>query len=257
MAENDPASNFKYNAALPAYLAYMSKQSGVKRFIYASSCSIYGYLESQLSSEDHAPNCHFPYGISKYLGERGSLQVQGDGFSVIALRKGTIGGHSPRMRFDLIVNTMTRAALTKGAITVDSPSLWRPILDVRSAVTAYLRAVEADPGLSGAFNIADDNYTVGAVADIVAETVRKAAGVPVDIVSSNAAPESHGRTRAALRNYKVDCSRARYTLGWVPKYTIEDTVVEIVSKWKGGEYGKDLYDRRFSNIETWKTLPQR
>lgn len=254
MAENDPASNFRYNAALPAYLAYISKQSGVKRFIYASSCSIYGYLESCLSAEDHAPNCHFPYGISKYLGERGSMQVQGDGFSVIALRKGTIGGHSPRMRFDLIVNTMTRSALTKGVVSVDSPSLWRPLLDVRSAVDAYLRSVEAEPGLSGVFNIADDNYTVGCVADIVADTVYKLTGSRVSVVQTEAGPESQGRTKAAMRNYKVDCGRAKNTLGWRPKYTVEDTVAEIVRHWEAGEYGKNLYDPRFSNIETWKTL---
>lgn len=254
MAESDPAANFRYNAALPAYLAYISKQCGVKRFVYASSCSIYGYLESCLSAEDHAPNCHFPYGISKYLGERGCMQLQGDGFSVIGLRKGTIGGHSPRMRFDLIVNTMTRAALAKGVVTVDNPALWRPLLDIRSAVSAYMRAVEADPSLSGVFNIADDNYTVGSVADIVAETVSKATGSHVGVVQAEKGPESQGRTKAALRNYKVDCGRAKNVLGWRPKYTVEDTVSEIVRRWEDSEYGQDLYDSKFSNIETWRSV---
>lgn len=254
MAENDPAANFRYNAALPAYLAYISKQCGVKRFIYASSCSIYGYIESVLSTEDHSPNCHFPYGLSKYLGERGCMQLQGDGFSVIALRKGTIGGHSPRMRFDLIVNTMTRAALTKGIITVDNPALWRPLLDIRSAVSAYMRAVEAGPDLCGAFNVADDNYTVGSVADIVAETVGKALDKHVGVVQSEMGPESQGRSRAALRNYKVDCDRARLSLGWRPKYTVADTVSEIVAKWQAGEYGTNMYESKFSNIETWKKV---
>ena len=254
MAEDDPASNFRYNAALPAYLAYISKQCGVKRFIYASSCSIYGYLESELSTEDDTPNCHFPYGISKYLGERGCMQLQGNGFSVIALRKGTIGGHSPRMRFDLIVNTMTRAALTKGVVTVDNPAMWRPLLDIRSAVSAYMRAVEAAPDLSGVFNVADDNYTVGSVADIVAETVAKATGSRVGVVQAKEGPESQGRSKAALRNYKVDCGRAKNTLGWRPKYTVEDTVNEIVIRWEMGEYGVNLYEPRFSNIETWKAL---
>lgn len=254
MAENDPAANFRYNAALPAYLAYISKQAGVKRFIYASSCSIYGYLESELSTEEHNPNCHFPYGISKYLGERGCLQVQGDEFSVIGLRKGTIGGHSPRMRFDLIVNTMTRSALTKGVVTVDNPALWRPLLDIRSAVSAYMRAVEAAPEISGAFNIADDNYTVGSVADIVADTVSKATGRHVGVVQTESGPESQGRTKAALRNYKVDCWRAKNLIGWRPQYTVADTVNEIVNRWRGGEYGNNLYDSRFSNIETWKQV---
>ena len=73
-----PSQNFVANGALPAYLAYIAKKAGVKRFIYASSCSVYGYTDNQLYNEDDPVTCGYPYGISKLQGERGVLQLQDD-----------------------------------------------------------------------------------------------------------------------------------------------------------------------------------
>lgn len=109
-------------------------------------------------------------------GERGVLQLQDEDFSVIALRQGTVCGFSPRMRLDLIVNTMFKFATTERRITVDNPSIWRPILDIRDAATAYLRAIQADYSLSGVYNIASGNYTVGQVGDMVKHEVEKLIG---------------------------------------------------------------------------------
>jgi nucleoside-diphosphate-sugar epimerase len=108
MAEFNPAKNFIDNAALPAYLAFLARKAGVKRYIYASSCSVYGYTVNELYDENAPVVCAYPYGILKLQGERGVFQMCTDDcdFSVIALRQGTICGHSPRMRFDLIVNTI-------------------------------------------------------------------------------------------------------------------------------------------------------
>ena len=74
MAEYDPAMNFVQNGALPPYLAFCAKKAGVKRFIYASSCSIYGYTVNELYDEDAPLSCAYPYGISKLVGERGALR---------------------------------------------------------------------------------------------------------------------------------------------------------------------------------------
>lgn len=249
MAEDDPAANYRYNAALPAYMAYTAKQAGVKRFIYASSASIYGFMPGGLSKEQDVPYCRFPYGLSKYLGELGCSQLAGDDFSVICLRKGTIGGHSPRMRFDLIVNTMFRSATLNGYITVDNPSLWRPILDIRSAVSAYILSVEAAPGVSGSFNVADDNYTVGGVADAVSQAV---GDVEIRVGSD---PTKHGGTMAALRNYAIDCYSAKVHLGWRPQHSIKDTVRSMT--YNLNNYAKsagELMSQAYSNIETWKKL---
>src|ERR1700756_1569060 len=167
MAEYSPSKNFIFNAAAPAYLAYISKKAGVKRYVYASSCSVYGYTENELYDENRPAVCAYPYGISKLQGEQAALQLQDDRFSVISLRKGTACGYSPRMRLDLIINTMFKSAMRDRTITVNNPSIWRPILSIEDAATAYIRAIEATGGISGVFNIASGNHTVGEVADLI------------------------------------------------------------------------------------------
>src|SRR5208282_660773 len=167
MAEYSPNKNFIFNAAAPAYLAYVAKLAKVKRFIYASSCSVYGYTENELYDETRPASSMYPYGISKLQGEQAATQLIDDNFSVISLRKGTISGYSPRMRLDLIINTMFKSAMKERTITINNPSIWRPILSIDDAATAYIRAIEANQQISGIFNIASGNYTVGEVGDLV------------------------------------------------------------------------------------------
>src|SRR5215472_153945 len=167
MAEYSPSRNFVLNAAAPAYLGYIAKIAKVKRYIYASSCSVYGYTENELYDETRPVGSSYPYGISKLQGEQAALQLADDKFSVISLRKGTVSGYSPRMRLDLIINTMFRTAMRDRMITVNNPSIWRPILSIEDAATAYIRAIEANESISGVFNVASGNYTVGEVADLV------------------------------------------------------------------------------------------
>src|SRR4051794_26823160 len=111
MAEYSPSKNFVFNAAAPAYLGYIGKKAKVKRYIYASSCSVYGYTENELFDETRPVSSSYPYGISKLQGEQAATQLIDENFSVISLRKGTISGYSPRMRLDLIINTMFKAAM--------------------------------------------------------------------------------------------------------------------------------------------------
>jgi len=96
MAEYSPAKNFVDNASAPTYLAYTAKRAGVRRFIHGGSCSVYGYTVNELYDETAPTIFHYPYGISKLQGEFGSLRMQSDDFSVIALRQGTVSGYSPR-----------------------------------------------------------------------------------------------------------------------------------------------------------------
>lgn len=244
MADADPWANWQYNAALPAYLAYQSRRAGVKRFVYASSCSVYGYLENVPSKEEQCPACTYPYGLSKFHGEQSVLNLVAADFSVIALRKGTISGHSPRMRFDLIINTMYRSAVTSGVINVQAPDLWRPILDIRSAADAYTLAVEADRGLSGVFNVADGNWTVGQVADEVARLLPSARIQTGDTI------RQRGASMAAMRNYIVDTSRAQEVLGWQPR---QCGIAGIIKTMLGRNYG-DMHQPIYSNIETWRKV---
>ena len=242
MAEHSPARNFIENGALPSYLAYLAKQAGVRRFIYASSCSIYGYTVSELYDEESPVTCSYPYGISKLQGERGVLQMGDGDFSTIALRQGTVCGFSPRMRFDLIVNTMYRSAMAEKKITINNPSIWRPVVDVRDTASAFLRAVQADVGISGVFNVAYDNFTVGQIGDTVRDELAALTGekVGIDVKSIQ-----------DFRNYKVKCEKARTYLGFSPKYSVADMVKDLHEHRE--EYG-DLNEERYYNIQVFKRL---
>jgi nucleoside-diphosphate-sugar epimerase len=242
MAEYDPAENFVQNGALPAYLAFTAKKARVRRFIYASSCSIYGYTEDQLYDEDGPLACGYPYGIAKLQGERAALQMADPDFSVIAVRQGTVCGWSPRMRFDLIVNTMYKTAMSGGMITVNNASIWRPILDIRDATSAFTRSVQASYAVSGAFNVASGNFTVGQVADYVKDEIeeRTSQRIRMNILAVS-----------DFRNYKVSCERARVELGYHPQYSIRDIVIDLHRH--ADTYG-DFERDEYYNVRTFKAL---
>jgi nucleoside-diphosphate-sugar epimerase len=242
MAEFSPKKNFIYNGALPSYLVYQSKKAGVKRFIYASSCSVYGYTLDKLYDEESPAVSDYPYGISKLEGEKGCMQLQDDKFSVISLRQGTVCGYSPRMRMDVIVNAMFKSATLENKITINNPSIWRPILDIRDATTAYLRAIQANPSISGTFNVASGNYTVGQVGDLVKNEVEKETGQNIELVIKDIQD---------FRNYKVSIERAKTFLGFTPEYTIKDTIAYL---FKNKEKMGDLRQENYYNIEVFKKL---
>ena len=244
MAEYSPARNFVFNSAAPAYLAYIAKQAGVSRFIYASTCSVYGYAADKLYDEDAPTDCVYPYGISKLQGERAVLQMVAPGFSAIALRKGTVSGYSPRMRLDLIVNTMFKTAAGDGVINVSNPAIWRPVLSLRDAVDAYTRAVEASDSVSGVFNVASGNFTVGEVADIVREDAERLLGQSIKLSI---------RHEADFRNYKVDTERARNILSFKPRDDISDIVTGLHANL---ERFSDFDRPSFYNIRAFRELDQ-
>jgi nucleoside-diphosphate-sugar epimerase len=242
MAEYSPAENFIYNAALPAYLAFESKKAGLKRFVYASSCSVYGYTVNQLYDETAPTVCHYPYGISKLQGEQGVMRLQDENFSTISLRQGTVCGHSPRMRFDLVVNTMFKTAMREGRITVNNPSLWRPIYHIQDAVNGFIRAIQAHSSISGVYNVASDNYTIGHVGDIVKHVLERLSGERIKMEIRNISD---------VRNYKVSIQKARTELGFQPMFSIEDIIKDLFAEI--ATYG-DMEKDEYYNIRIFKKL---
>lgn len=240
MAEYSPAKNFVFNAATPAYLAYIAKQAGVRRYVYASSCSVYGYTENELYDETAPAVSNYPYGISKLQGEAAARQMADAGFSVIALRKGTVCGWSPRMRLDLVVNTMFKTAVTTGTITVNNPSIWRPILAIQDAVSAYIRAVEAPESISGVFNVASGNFTLGELADHVSAALKEFMGLEPRLAIKHVTD---------LRNYKVCTARAGTTLSFKPQHDIRSIVHELVEH---RAHFADFDNPSYSNIATFR-----
>jgi nucleoside-diphosphate-sugar epimerase len=242
MAEYSPAQNFIDNASCPSYLAYISKRAGVRRFIHGGSCSVYGYSLNTLYDEEAPAVSSYPYGISKLQGEFGCIQLADNTFSVIGFRKGTVCGFSPRMRLDIVVNTMFKSALQDKVIIVNNPSIWRPILAIRDAVDAYVRALEAAPEISGIFNIASGNYTVGEIGDYVADGVKEFLNVDTKVSIKNIQD---------FRNYKVSWEKARNVLGFHPRFTVRDIVKELA---ENVDQFKDFNNSRYYNIQTFKSL---
>lgn len=242
MAEFSPSKNFIFNAAAPAYLAYTAKNAKVKRYVYASSCSVYGYTENELYDESRPVASTYPYGISKLQGEQAAMQLADENFSVISLRKGTISGYSPRMRFDLIINTMFKSAMKDHTIVVNNPSIWRPILSIDDAATAYIRAIEANQKISGVFNIASGNYTVGEVGDLVKSAIEGQLGGRVNLIIKHLQD---------FRNYKVSIEKAKNVLSFHPADDVKSIVGNLLDNMdKCSDWDNPLY----SNILTFKQL---
>jgi nucleoside-diphosphate-sugar epimerase len=245
MAEYAPSKNFIFNAAAPAFLAYIAKKAGVRRYVYASSCSVYGYTENELFDETQPAFSAYPYGMSKLQGEYAVMNLADSEFSVISLRKGTASGYSPRMRLDLLINTMFKCAMESGEITVNNPSIWRPVISVDDATSAYVRAIEAHERTSGVFNIAFGNYTVGEVADQVKSEIEEQLGSRVKL---------NIRHNRDIRNYKVSCEKARTVLGFHPRHDPRSIVRELITHAdKFSDWDNPLY----YNIRTFHMLEEK
>jgi nucleoside-diphosphate-sugar epimerase len=158
------------------------------------------------------------------------------------LRKGTISGYSPRMRLDLIINTMFKSAMKDRVITVNNPSIWRPRLGIEDAATAYIRSIEANQKISGIFNIASGNYTVGEVADLVKGAIRERMNVQVSLDIKHIQD---------FRNYKVSTQKAANVLSFHPTSDVKSIVYDLVDNLKKFQ---DLDNPNYSNIQTFKKI---
>lgn len=229
MAEFDARLNFISNAPVPAYNAMLARKAGVKRFIYAGTCSVYGFASNDEVDEMAKPRTTFHYGVSKLMGETGCLQYQDPGvYDVISLRQGTVSGFSPRMRWDLMVNTMYMKAATEGKIAVRNPDIWRPVYAIDDVADAFIWALTAEPGV---YNVASENKTVGEAAKEVAAHFKKTYGKDVALDIEHIADN---------RNYRVSIQKARKA-GFVPKGTVKSILDELSEKFGlDADFGADI-----------------
>jgi len=226
-AEYNPHANHEMNTVATATLARLCKTRGVSRYVLASSCSIYdcGIANEGadvLQDETSPVSPRAPYSVSKYAAEREILAMTDDRFCPVALRKGTVYGYSPRMRYDLVVNTFVRDALTKGRLTLHhGGEMWRPLVDVRDAAQAYVALVEAeDVAVRGQiFNLCYQNLRISELALRVREALRRL-DIDVDIRPDY----QHG----SVRNYRVSGEKIARVLNFRPKVSIEEAVAELV-----------------------------
>tara|TARA_R100001163_G_C5068290_1_gene208340 strand:- start:8627 stop:9583 length:957 start_codon:yes stop_codon:yes gene_type:complete len=242
MAMYRPDLNFVENSATPTYLAFAAKEAGVKRFICASSCSVYGYTKNKTLNENSPVKPSYAYGISKLQCEKGVMILEDDNFKPILFRKGTVGGWSNKMRFDLVVNTMLMTALTKKKITVNSPKLWRPLVDIRDIIQAYELAIEANEDIAGVYNVAGGNYTIGQLGQMI-QGCLKSRGYNTELEMLDTKD---------IRNYKVSISKIQDELGFEPNHNPEHSINEILDNINPEIF--DFSQEHFYNIKTFKKL---
>jgi nucleoside-diphosphate-sugar epimerase len=252
---NDPLGDYEpgltddVNRAASVRLARLAKEAGVKRFLFASSCSNYGASGDAFLIESAGFNPVTPYGQSKVDVERQVAPLADEAFSPTFLRASTAYGLSPRIRFDLVLNNLTAWAYTTGQVYLKSDgSPWRPIVHVSDIALAYVAALEAPREVihNQAFNVGTttENYQVREIADLVRQIVP---GCRIEY-----APDAGPDTRC----YRVDCNHIARTLhGFKPQWTARRGVEELYAAFCGeGLKLEDFEGERFKRIDHIKKL---
>lgn len=253
-AEYNPKANYEMNTVATEDLAHSCKEAGINRYVFASTCSIYDFgvgtdEKDVLLDEEAEVNPKAAYSSSKYQAERRLLAMVDDDFCPVILRKGTMYGFSPRMRYDLVVNTFVKDALTKGYITIFyGGEMWRPLVNVRDAARAYIACIEADEEkVKGQiFNVVYANFRISELAFRVREALAEI-GVEVEIKAD------YGYR--GVRSYRASGRKIEQVLGFKPVVSIEESVKDMVNKIK--EYDcMDFDNPKYYNIRWMKLLEE-
>ncbi|MFQ6081792.1 MAG: NAD-dependent epimerase/dehydratase family protein [Candidatus Aminicenantia bacterium] len=251
-AEYNPKANYEMNTLATKLSAELCKKVGIKRYIFASSCSIYdiGAKDEEkdvIFDENTKVSPKAAYSSSKYEAEKILLSMQDKNFSPVILRKGTIYGFSYRMRYDLVVNTFLRDALTKGYITpFYGGEMWRPLVDIRDTAKAYITCIEADEeNVKGEiFNLVYRNFRISELALRVRNAL-KSIDINIDIK-----PDYKYR---GVRSYRVSGEKIKNKLGFSPSISVEDSVVDMAERIKEYNY-LNFEDPIYYNINWMRTL---
>lgn len=260
---NDPIGNlnpeltYEVNHRSSVRLAQAARRAGVERFLFSSSCSLYGaglgggdvderpFLDE---SAGFAPVT--PYGESKILAEQDIVQLAGDDFSPVFLRNATAYGFSPRLRGDIVVNDLTASALLTGEVRLLSDGrAWRPLIHVEDIAAAFVALLEAprDVVHAKAYNVAQtsENYLIRDVAELVAEVVPGSRVTFAD----NAATD--------LRDYRVSGDLvAAEVPGFQPQWTVRKGAEQLVEAYQRHGLTEEAFRSRFLRIRRIQQLTE-
>ncbi len=239
--KNTPERTIETNYLANKALAEACKYNQINRFIYASTCSVYGVMQGNKKLDETSPlNPVSLYARSKIQSEEGILSLVDENFSPIILRMSTLYGYSPRMRFDLVVNTMTKTAVVNNKITVNNGGKqWRPLLEVGDAAEAYISCLKAPfSKIKGAvFNVGsnEQNYRIIDIANCVKECIPDAK-LTVEEGNSDA------------RNYVVSFALINKYLKFKVQGSLRKAILRIKDSIQKKEI-KDVDDKKYYNVE--------
>jgi len=246
---NDPS--YELNPALGKSINYdafiqlvdVAKKNRVKRFIYASSSSVYGIKEEEEVTEDLPLEPLTDYSKYKAKCEEVLLNATEDGFGCTIIRPSTVCGYSPRMRLDLTVNILTNHAINKGEITVFGGEQMRPNIHIHDMTDLYIYLLELSENRINRkiYNAGYENYKVKDIAKMVKEVV----GEQVTIKTT---PTDD------MRSYHVSSKKIKEEIGFVPKHTVKEAILDLKRAFEDGKIPNPMTDIRYYNIKTMQAL---
>ena len=243
----DLSRSINYDAFEP--LVRISKESNVKRFIYASTCSVYGVSDAENVTEDHPLVPITGYNKYKGLCESILFKYQSPDFTTVVIRPATVCGYSPRQRFDLTVNILTNHAFNLNCITVFGGTQTRPNIHIADITDLYCLLLEL-PGEQVAGKIYNAGYQNRSIADI--------AGIVQNVMACEL-PEKAKAEIATVpsndpRSYRISSEKIKKELNFIPQYTIEDAVRNLIAAFQAGKLRDSMTGIRYYNIKTMKAI---
>jgi nucleoside-diphosphate-sugar epimerase len=245
-AEFNPEANWQMNAIATETLARACLERGIERYVFASSCSLYDGMAPGMHAEDAPIQPQAPYATSKRYGEERLIELADEGLCSVILRNGTVYGWSPRMRFDLVVNTFVKDALLTGSIKLHGGGwMWRPLVDIRDCADAMIAAYEApaERVRGEIFNVLHSNYQIRELAMIVAGSVQ----LTGRMVRLEEVPAPK-----LTRDYECSNAKLSTTLGFIPRRSVLEAVGDLLDRIRDSDL-TDLTDPRYYNIR-WLEL---
>ena len=248
---NDPS--FELNPTLSRSINYdcfeplvaAARGAGVRRFVYASTSSVYGVSDAPDVTEDHPLVPLTDYNKYKGMCEPILLRYQSDDFTTVIIRPATVCGYSPRLRLDLTVNILTSLAVNQRRITIFGGTQKRPNIHIEDISDLYveLLTMPADMIAGKTFNAAYQNHTVAQLGEIVRHIVEREMPElrPIKVETS---PSND------LRSYHVSSDKIKRELGWTPQRTIEDAVRDLCAAFRAGKVPNPTTDIRYYNVKT-------
>ena len=245
--ELNPGLSRKVNYDAFEPLVRTAKESGVRRFIYASTCSVYGVSDAENVAEDHPLLPITDYNKYKGLCEPILWKYQSPEFTAVTIRPATVCGYSPRQRFDLTVNILTNHAYNNNHILVFGGKQERPNLHIEDMTDLYCLLLELpDEKIAGkTYNAGYQNRSVADIAEIVRKVMAE---------EFPERPEVTVETRHSddIRSYRISSEKIKRELNFVPRHTIEDAVRDLIKAFKAGKFNDPMNNPRYFNIKTLK-----